>query len=256
MRLLLDADGRTPGPLGEADLAELYRHPAPEDRAWVRSNFVMSLDGSVQGPDGRSGSINTESDHHVFALHRAWADAVLVGAGTVRAEGYRAIDLQPWQQAMRVQQGLAPFPTLVIISPSGRIDPTVGTPAEGEGGPVLLVTTPGKPEGALAPLQEAGVEVVEVETPEIDLAAVVDQLAGAGLRRILCEGGPRLHRDLHADGLVDEVSLTLAPVVVGGEGLRSTGGGWIDPPAGFALRLALYADDGALFTCYRRSGSR
>ena len=76
--------------LDDAALVELYRFPVPPDRAFLRSNFVMSLDGSVQGPDGRSGSINTESDHHVFALQRALADAVIVGAGTARAEGYRA----------------------------------------------------------------------------------------------------------------------------------------------------------------------
>ena len=70
-----------------------------EAGAWLRTNFVATLDGSVQGPDGRSGSINTASDHHVFALHRALADAVVVAGGTARNEGYRAVDLAPWQQA-------------------------------------------------------------------------------------------------------------------------------------------------------------
>ena len=95
----------------------------------MRSNFVMSLDGSVQGPDGRSGSINTESDHRVFALQRALVDAVLVGANTARLEGYRAIDLEPWQLRIREQEGLAPYPTLVIISASADLDPVIATPA-------------------------------------------------------------------------------------------------------------------------------
>ncbi|HET9561183.1 MAG TPA: hypothetical protein VFP01_03690, partial [Propionibacteriaceae bacterium] len=69
MQLIFGPDGGAPRrTLGGTDLVELYRHPALEGRGWVRSNFVMSLDGSVQGPDGRSGSINTESDHYVFAL--------------------------------------------------------------------------------------------------------------------------------------------------------------------------------------------
>ena len=71
----------------------------------VRSNFVATLDGSIQGLDGRSGSINTDSDHEIFALHRALADVILVGAGTVRGEGYRAVDLQPWQRSLRAGGG-------------------------------------------------------------------------------------------------------------------------------------------------------
>src|SRR5215207_8265585 len=101
VQLIFSPDGGAPRALGDTDLVELYRYPAPESRAWVRSNFVMSLDGSVQDPDGRSGSIGTESDHEVFALQRSLADGVLVGANTVRIEGYRAIDLEPWQLRIR-----------------------------------------------------------------------------------------------------------------------------------------------------------
>src|SRR5687768_12410110 len=110
VQLIFSPDDGAPRTLSDSDLVELYRHPAPEGRGWVRSNFVMSLDGSVQGPDGRSGSINTESDHHLFALQRALADAILVGANTVRFEGYRAVDLEQWQLQIREQEGLAPYP--------------------------------------------------------------------------------------------------------------------------------------------------
>ncbi len=106
----------------------------------MRSNFVATLDGSVQGLDGRSGSINTESDHEVFALHRGLADVILVGAGTVRDEGYRAVDLEPWQTSLRAAEGLAPFPTLVVITGSLRLDPAFADPPY-EHGPVLVVTS-------------------------------------------------------------------------------------------------------------------
>ncbi|HZA05272.1 MAG TPA: dihydrofolate reductase family protein, partial [Propionibacteriaceae bacterium] len=82
--------------------------------------------------------------------------------------------------------------------------------------------------------------------------ALVDELAGRGQPRLLCEGGPHLHRGLLAAGLVDELSLTLAPVVVGGEGPRTTAGGELPETLGFALQFALLGDDEALFTSYRR----
>jgi riboflavin biosynthesis pyrimidine reductase len=251
VQLIFSPDGGTPRTVDEADLIELYRLPAPEGRGWLRSNFVMSLDGSVQGPDGRSGTINTASDRHVFALQRALADAVLVGANTARYEGYRAIDLEPWQLQIREQEGLAPYPVLVIISASVDLDPVIATPAEGTGGGVMIITTAGKPEGDLEPLRAAGITVLEGEGRALDVAMIIDQLAGTGLPRLLCEGGPRLHNHLLAAGVVDEVALTLAPVVVGGQGLRSTSGAALPVPSSFQLHHALYADDGALFTNYR-----
>jgi riboflavin biosynthesis pyrimidine reductase len=252
VQLIFDRGGAERGPLGGAELVELYRHPAPEAGAWLRTNFVVSLDGSIQGPDGRSGSLNTVSDQHIFAIHRALADAVVVAAGTARNEGYRAVDLAPWQQAIRQAEGLAPLPTLVVVSGSANLDPRIAEPANGTGGPVIVATTEGKPAGALDPLRSAGIEVLELGTGTVDLPRLVDELAGRGLPRLLCEGGPQLHRDLLAAELVDELSLTLAPIAVGGTGARSTRGDPLPAPVSFELQFSLLDDDGALFTSYRR----
>lgn len=219
----------------------------------MRSNFVATLDGSVQGLDGRSGSINTESDHEVFALHRGLADVILVGAGTVRDEGYCAVDLEPWQTSLRAAEGLAPFPTLVVITGSLRLDPAFADPAY-EHGPVIVVTTSDHDDAAVRPFLERGAEVLRAPGGAIELAWVLGQLASMDLPRVLCEGGPSLHRDLIADGLLDELSLTLAPSAVGGVGHRSTSGAALAERADFELAFVLLGDDQTLFTSYRRRG--
>lgn len=251
MQLLQHADGRAAAALTRDDLAELYRWPASRPSLLVRSNFVATLDGSVQGLDGRSGSINTESDHEVFALHRALCDVILVGAGTVRGEGYAAVDLQPWQRSVRSAEGLAEFPTLVVITGSLRLDPAFVTP-EVDHGPVIIVTTADHDAGALRPFTDAGAEIWQSSGSAVELPWLLSELAQRGLGRVLCEGGPTLHRDLLAAGLLDELSLTLAPSAVGGVGHRSTAGDALGARADFDLRFVLLGADQTLFTSYRR----
>lgn len=246
-RVLYDdaAPGRT---ISTAELATLYRHPEGDQRPWVRTNFVSTLDGAAQGPDGRSGSINTASDRLVFALQRAMADVVLVGAGTARAEQYRAVDLEPWQQQLRAELGLAPYPTLAVVSRSCRLaDDLAGRP-DSDGGPVIIITGR-RPADRTVP---DGVELVEVDdhglvSPEL----VISCLADRGLHRVLCEGGPQLVHELHSAGLVDEICLTLSPLVIGGGGKRTTAGALIDAEH-FRLAHCITADDQALLLRYLR----
>lgn len=255
MHLIFSDSSPSRGPLSDDDLVDLYRH-SPADRPGrvrMRTNFVSTLDGSIVGPDGRSGSINTPSDHRVFALHRALSDVIMVGAGTVRAEGYRAVDLADWQREIRAAEGLSAFPLLLIISGSGNVNPSVARPVSGPGGPVVIITS-ATATGPLAALRAAGVEVIEQPGREIDLVSATTLLAERGLTRVMCEGGPRLHRDLLAADLVDELSLTLAPTVVGGDGSRTTAGSMIPEPRRFLLHHAIYDDeDATLLTHYRRT---
>lgn len=255
MQLLYRASGLpSSGELDERELAALYRPPARTGGAgWVRSNFVTSLDGSTQGADGRSGSINTASDHHVFALHRAHADAVLVGAQTVRSEGYRAVDLEPWQRRLRERDGRPGLPALVVVTRSLDVDPSIIGHGDREVGPVLVVTTEGADARRVAALEDAGIEVVRHGERDVDLTAALAGLARRGYREVLCEGGARLHRDLLAADLLDELSLTLAPLAVGGAGHRTTAGDPLADEPAFRLGSALLADDGTLFVNYLRA---
>ena len=153
--------------VGRGRLDRVYRHPAGlGGRAWLRTNFVATLDGSISGADGRSGSINTASDQHVFGLHRALADVILVGAQTVRTEGYRAVDLADWQREIRSRQGLRPFPTLAVVSRSLDLDPAMAYPDRPHGS-VMIITT-GHPTTELEPFRTAGIEVSSVEARKIN----------------------------------------------------------------------------------------
>lgn len=215
--------------LDDEDLARLYAYPAQPDRAWVRANFVSTLDGSATGPDGRTGSINTESDVRVFAALRALSDVVLVGAGTVRAEGYRAVQVrEPWRR-VRASLGLAPVPTLAVVSRSLALPEELLDPPDG-GGPVIVVTV-----ADVDPDRRAEIElrlgpasVMTAGEQAVDVGLCLDDLAARGLPRVLCEGGPGLLTEVASRNLLDELCLTLTPLLVGGTGPRIAHGLPID----------------------------
>ncbi|MQW78123.1 pyrimidine reductase family protein [Nocardioides sp. dk4132] len=185
----------------DSSLEELY---APPRLPWLRANMVSSLDGAATGADGRSGSINNAADKQVFDLLRDTCDAVLVGAGTARAEGY----------------GPAAAP-VVVVSRSGSVPPTLRTAGPGR---VLLATCAGAPGLDQATALLGAEQVLVCGDDEVDLAALVDRLHARGLRHLLCEGGPSLLADLLTDGLVDELDATYVPLLVGGAGPRITHG--------------------------------
>jgi riboflavin biosynthesis pyrimidine reductase len=230
MRALLSHDdlGRwSPGHDGEMDseaLALAYAYPQlTAEQTWVRANFVSTLDGAATGDDGRSGSINTGADRDVFVLLRALSDVILVGAGTARAEGYRrATARTPWTN---LRQGRPAHPTTAVFSRSAEVPPGLSQARE-DSGEVLLVTCERAGAGAVDLARSTlGDDHVIIEGDEsVDLSAALDALAARGLRRMLCEGGPHLMRDLTASGRLDELCLTIAPALVGGDHPRITAG--------------------------------
>jgi riboflavin biosynthesis pyrimidine reductase len=213
-------------------LADLYAYPDPVPvGGWVRATMLSTLDGSVTGADGRSGSIGSLADRTVFSVLRGLADVVLVGAGTVRAEGYRRPVAKPEFADRRTAAGQSPAPRLAIVTTTGHL----GTTEEALGGPAgaFVITCAGADLDKLRAL--AGADRVLVAGEErVDPRLAVTHLAARGLRRILLEGGPHLLGDVIAADCLDEICLTLSPLLVAGGGLRTA----LGPPAAVRIRPA------------------
>lgn len=239
MRLLVPGSTGI-APHRELDDATLFAAYAPPEAAWFRSNMVTTLDGSATGADGRSGSINSPADHLVFEALRAWSHAVVVGAGTLRAERYTAISVDHAWRGLRAAQGLPPELPIVAVSNSGEVPPRL---AEVRDGSVVLATHASAPELKRSAGSLGADNVVVCGTDAVDLRALVHALHDRGWTRLLTEGGPSLLSTLLGDGLLDEVCFTIVPALVGGHHPRPLGG----PDVPTDLRLELLAEqDGTL----------
>lgn len=232
-----------PVPSAVLDSADLVRHyQFPGGRRWVRGMFISSADGAVQGASGRSGSISTPGDHQVFALQRSLCDVILVGAGTARAEGYLPVRPSEVDLQLRRRLGLPPVPPIAVVTRSPQWEsPTL----QGGLAPTIVITI----DGATLPPDGSEALVIRAGHRSVDLADALDQLAGIGHRRVICEGGPTLLAQVAAVGRLDELCLTIAPSLVAGTGSRVLHGEMLDPAV--ALSLAhLLEEDGALFARY------
>lgn len=240
--------------LADDELADRYAYPPSTEGAFVRANFVSTLDGSATGEDGRSGSINDPADHRVFHLLRALSDVVLVGAGTLRTEGYGRVRTSARWAALRGALGLAEHPVLAVVTRSLDVPELVleaGAGAE-PAGELVVVSTQDADAKRTAELRERlGEEhVVLAGRGSVDLAGAVEQLAGSGLQRVLTEGGPQLLNDLLRAELLDELCLTVAPLLIGGQGPRIAAGA----PVTTRMRLVhALGSDGPLLTRWARA---
>ena len=209
MRVLIDeVDGSFPGRLlDDESLHDLYRPPR---LPWVRVNMVSTLDGAATGPGGTSGSINNAADKRVFDVLRGQADAVVVGAGTARAEGY----------------GVAGVP-LVLVSRQGRVPEQLRSAPAGTVRLVTCAQAPGLGESR----ELLGPEhVIVLGEDAVQLEAIREALVERDLVNLLCEGGPQLLGGMLAAGEVDEICATLVPRLVGGDHPRIVTGPQVDVP--------------------------
>jgi len=248
-------------PLDTLDaLADAYAYPETAETSetpgapWLRANMVSSLDGAARH-DGRSQALSSEADMRVFGVLRVLADAVVVGAETVRQEGYRPARVREAFAARRAAAGQSPAPAIAVVSASLDLDfsaPLFTAPVT----PTLLLTGAGADAGRMAAAEKAGaVVVIAGEGPGVDPARALAELSARGLRRLLCEGGPKLLAQFAAAGAVDELCLTLAPLLTAGGAPRIMNGTVIDVPERFRP-VSILEEDGFLFTRYTRLRGR
>jgi riboflavin biosynthesis pyrimidine reductase len=236
------------------DIAEAYLPaplrgvPLPEDRPWVTTNMVTSVDGAVTVA-GRSGGLSVPGDREIFVLLRSMADIVLVGAGTVRAERYGPVRLSDALLAARQQRGQSHLPRLAVVTAAGDLPadlPLFDPETRGEH-PVPLVITSERGRDQASALGD-NAEFVVTGRETVDLVAALAHLRGLGAAVVLCEGGPLLNASLLAKDLLDELCLTFAPLAASGPAGRIIGDDRV-PERPTDMTLAhLLEHEGALFS--------
>ncbi len=231
-------------------LRDLYAYPVELGAPWVRVNFASSIDGAVS-IEGLSAALGTPSDKTVFDVLRELADVIVAGAGTVRAEDYGGARTDEARRDWRLAQGLAAVPPIAVVSARASIDPTSRLLTD-TSVPPLILTCAAAPAENKRRLADAGAEVLEIGADTIATADILSTLDGRGLRRILCEGGPALFGQLIADDAVDELCLTISPLLTGGTSRRIA----VSPSAvrtPMVRAHVLADDDGTLLTRWVRA---
>lgn len=224
----------------------LYRDP-PDG---VRVNMIMSLDGAAAF-NGVAGPLSDANDQNLLLALRGYADVILVGAGTVRAEGYGPVRLTAAQSADRRDRwGVESAPPIAVVTHTGHLPASLFADP---GQRPILVTTAGlahdRPE-----LAEHADLLIAGDTA-VDLESAVRTLQAAGKRRILCEGGPTLLDELVANDLVDEMCLTISPTLAAAPAAARAGAPALRAPTRLALAHSVSVED-YLYLRYIRHNDR
>jgi riboflavin biosynthesis pyrimidine reductase len=232
-----------PGPdLEDPDLAQLYEYPPGR---WLRANMVSSADGAASH-EGATAALSSDADRHVFALLRTLADVIVVGAATVRAERYAPVRRRELSDHLR--ESRPPTPPIAVVSARLDLDPAsrliASAPPHAR---TIVITTAQAPPERRAELAERA-DVIVAGQQTVDLKVAVDALAERGHRRMLAEGGPHLLGQLVAAGLLDELCLTVGPLLAGPAASRIVTGA-PSPARPQRLTLAHVLEDNGFLLC-------
>lgn len=205
-------------------LASYYSYPQDLDRCWVRANMVSSLDGGATD-DGTSGGLAGRGDRALFTRMRQEADVIVVGAGTVRIENYSGAQMSAIQRTERQRRGQTEVPPIAVITHTADFERDALLFTRSEVPPLILtcretVEQARRRLGGLAEVLDASGR----HTDRVDPAAVLAILAGRKLFRVLTEGGPQLLSLFIEHDAIDELCMTIAPVLVGGQARRIAAG--------------------------------
>ncbi|MER5504923.1 pyrimidine reductase family protein [Streptomyces sp. NPDC002766] len=255
----MSSGGRAGGPDDRewslAELAAAYAYPEPATDGgpvpWLRANMVSTLDGAAQH-DGKSQPISNATDMRIFGTLRALADVVVVGAETVRQEGYRPARARAEFAAARKAAGQAQAPAIAVVTASLDLDfslPLFASPLV----PTLVLTGAAAAPERVAAAEKAGARVVIAGAGMgVEPDRAVRALAELGHTRLLTEGGPRLLGQLVAAGVLDELCVTVSPMLTAGDAQRIAGGPSVPVPQRFAL-VSLLEEEGFLYGRYQRT---
>jgi len=218
------------GSLTDEDLAALYRCPAGPV---LRANMVTSADGAAS-LDGASAGLSSAADRHVFALLRTLADVIVVGANTAREEGYKPVRIRELWRHLR--SGRAPVPPIAVIT--GRADPGLSSSLLADESTIIITAS------------RAGINrpnVIMAGSDSVDLGTAIAALRERGYEHILAEGGPGILGQLIAGGLLDELCLTIGPLLAGPGAPRVVTGSPL--PKAVPMTLAHIIDDNGFLLC-------
>jgi riboflavin biosynthesis pyrimidine reductase len=233
-----------PEPKLNVDIIEAYSPgDAGPDGLFVRCNMISSLDGAVT-LEGRSGMLGGPADRRVFQVLRSWADVIVVGAGTARAERYGPAKLDDALRQARARRGQALVPPIAVVTGSTDLDWSSAFFTEAEVRPILFTTE----SGAETARGQGGdvADVVVAGRDRVDLPRAFQHLRRAGYGSVLLEGGPRLNAEVVRGGLLDELCLTISPRLVAGDGPRVLAGNAMVEPHDLGI-VHLLEQDGLLF---------
>jgi riboflavin biosynthesis pyrimidine reductase len=223
--------------------------PVVAGRPGVRLNMIVSVDGGTAW-NGVSGSLGGPADKALFGVLRSLTDDVLVASGTMRAEAYGPATLPDEVQAARVTRGQRPVPRIAVVTRTCRFDWETPFFTEAVERPVIITVHDADP--ALVARASEVADVVVAGDSDVDLGRAVDALGEGGARSILAEGGPTLNGQLARAGLLDELCVSLAPLLASGDAKRIIAGSTIDALEPLELR-SICEQDGYLFLRYRPS---